>query len=87
MMEATLQARLRDMRNVDVRTVDITGLKDIRDVQIDQSLPASEKIQSYIEQIGNPYCFKHGKYIVKVTHTENGATLNEQLEAFLSLMV
>ena len=86
-METVLQERLCDMRGVDIRTVDLSELKDIRDVEIDQSLPPKERIRSYIEQIGNPYCFKHGKYIVKITHPENGATLNEQLEGFLSLMV
>ena len=86
-METTLQDRLREMRKVDIRTVNIAGLKDIRDVEIDQSLPSQERMKSYMEQIGNPYCFRHGKYIVKVSHAENGATLNEQLEAFLRLMV
>ena len=42
-------------------------LVDIRDVKIDRSLPSEERIKSFIEQIKNPYQFKVGNTVVRVS--------------------
>ena len=54
-------------QNVDIRTVDPTGLRDIREVKVNTDLPKRERIMDFIRQIGNPYCYRHGKYVVKVS--------------------
>jgi len=41
----------------------------------------------YLKQIKNPYCYKHGKYIVKISYTEGGGSLNERLESYLRSLV
>ena len=53
-------------------------LVDIRDVKIDRSLPSDERIKSFIEQIKNPYQFKVGNTVVKVSfaNTQNTITDN-----------
>lgn len=58
--------RLSLMRDVDIRTVDESALKDISDVVIDQELPVSDRVASYIRQIGNPYCYKSHGVVVKI---------------------
>ena len=50
---------LEKLKNVDVRTVDIDTLVDIRDVKLDRSLSKPERMKSFVEQIKNPYCFRH----------------------------
>ena len=72
-----------DMKAVDVRTVDPKTLVDIRDVEIDQSLPQEERIRSYVQQIRNPYVFKCGEVIVKTVFAESGSSLDECLERYL----
>lgn len=72
-----------DMKAVDVRTVDPETLVDIRDVEIDQSLPQEERIRSYVQQIRNPYVFKCGEVIVKTIFAESGPSLDECLERYL----
>ena len=72
-----------DMKAVDVRTVDPETLVDIRDVEIDQSLPQEERIRSYVQQIRNPYVFKGGEVIVKTVFAESGPSLDECLERYL----
>lgn len=57
---------LSNMKEVDIRTVDTSTLKDISDVVIDQEKPVTEKIASYIDQIGNPYCYKSHGVVVKI---------------------
>lgn len=53
-------------------------LVDIRDVKIDRSLPSEERIKSFIEQIKNPYRFKVGNTVVRVSfaNTQNTITDN-----------
>lgn len=62
------------------------GLIDIRDVKLDSSLGQAERIQSFLQQIKNPYCFKVGDVIVNVAYTEGGATLNDCFADMLSLL-
>lgn len=44
---------LEKLKNVDVRTVDIDTLVDIRDVKLDRSLSKPERMKSFVEQIKN----------------------------------
>ena len=71
------------MRNVDVRTVDPDSLRDIRDVEIHAELPKAERVLDFIRQIGNPYCYRHGKYVVKVSFTDTDATLEDRMLAYI----
>lgn len=74
---------LEAMRNTDVRTVDPATLRDIDDVQINPDLPKAERIRDYIAQIGNPYCYRHGKYVVKVSFANTGRSLEDCLLSYL----
>ncbi len=68
---------LEEMKNIDLKTVDRESLVDIRDVHIDTSLPVAERVKSYIQQIKNPYVFRCGNTVVKVSYTEGGPSLAE----------
>ena len=74
---------LEAMRNVDIRTVNPATLRDIRDVKINTALPKEQRIQDYIRQIGNPYCYRHGKYVVKISFADTDVTLEDQLLAYI----
>ncbi len=84
-MSQTIYTReeLEAMKNVDVRTVDPATLRDLRDVKIDTALPKEQRIQEYIRQIGNPYCYRHGKYVVKVSFADTDVTLEDRLLAYM----
>lgn len=71
------------MQNVDVRTVDPDMLRDIRDVTVNTALPKRERILDFIRQIGNPYCYRHGKYVVKVSFTDTDVTLEERMLSYI----
>lgn len=68
----------------DIRTTDRTQLKDIRDVVIDTSLPCKERIKSYIDQIGNPYCYVDNGVIVALGYADTPVSLQERLKAYVS---
>lgn len=71
------------MQNVDIRTVDPATLRDIRDVEVNTALPKKERILDFIRQIGNPYCYRHGKYVVKVSFTDTDVTLEDRMLSYI----
>ena len=77
------QEEMEAMKNVDIRTVDIDTLRDIRDVTVNTDLPKEERILDFIRQIGNPYCYRHGKYVVKISFTDTNVTLEQRMLAYL----
>lgn len=60
-----------------------SGLVDIRDVSVNQSLPREERIAEFLRQIKNPYCFKCGKFTVRAQFAENGVSLEDCLKQVL----
>lgn len=64
----------------------LDSLVDIRDVKIDRSLPVEERMKSYVEQIKNPYMFKVGNTIVRVSYKEDGPSFQEVFNQMLETM-
>ena len=77
------QEELEAMKNVDIRTVNPATLRDIRDVKINTALPKAQRIQDYIRQIGNLYCYRHGKYVVKIRFADTNVTLEDRMLAYI----
>lgn len=77
---------LKELADVDIRTVSKESLVDIRDVKIDISKERDERISDYIRQIKNPYCFQCNGIIVKLNFSQSEGTLEEKLtDYFLSV--
>lgn len=77
---------LKELADVDIRTVKKNALIEIKKVKIDPKLEREERISSFMQQIKNPYCFVCDGVIVKIGFTETEDTLEEKLnEYFLSL--
>ena len=64
----------------------LDSLVDIRDVKIDRSKPVEERMKSYVEQIKNPYLFKVGNTIVRVSYANTQATINDNFVNLLASM-
>lgn len=82
-LTALTAADIDAMQRVDIRTVDPETLTDIRDVEVNTELPKRERILDFIRQIGNPYCYRHGKYVVKISFTDTDVTLEDRMLAYL----
>ena len=65
---------LDEMQSVDIRTVDINSRKDINDVVIDEPLSKEQRMVSFIKQIENPYLYRDGPMIVKLTYSDMDRT-------------
>lgn len=71
------------MAAVDVRTVDINTLTDLRDIKIDTKLPVEEKLASFARQSNNVYVHRIGDYVVKVRFQKEGPSIDDKMEAYL----
>lgn len=80
------KAQLETLKRVDITTIDRQSLVDITDIQIDSTLPTEQKLQSYLQQVKNPYCFRCGDTPVKIRFVSERKTLAQSLgDYFASL--
>lgn len=75
--------RIDALKKIDIRTVDQSTLVDIKDIKINLDLPKEERILDYIEQIKNPYCYKCGDVIIKISFADTEYTLQDKIESYL----
>lgn len=71
------------MKEVDIRSVDKKTLVDLESVQIDSSQSVQERVQSFLQQIQNPYCFRIGDVAVKVNYKQDGPSFQQNFEDIL----
>ena len=76
---------IRALQKVDVRTVDRSSLRDIRDIEVETDLerPKEQRMLDYIKRIGNPFCYRHGQYVVKISYANTDVTLEERIMAYI----
>ena len=77
------QARIDDMKNIDIRTVDKTALPDMSGFRFDNTLSQTERARRIYEASNNPYLFRLGDTVVKVEFADKGPTLQELMGALL----
>ena len=74
---------LAEMAAVDIRTVDISELTDLREIEIDTSQPVEKKLEAFARQTKNVYVNRIGDYVVKVRFQESGATIDDKMAEYL----
>lgn len=74
------------MENERTRKELLDSLVDIRDVKIDRSMSVEDWMKSYVEQIKNPYMFKVGNTVVRVSYANTQATINDNFVNLLASM-
>ena len=75
--------RINEMRNLDVTKVDREDLVDIQEVTVNKNLKQSQRLVDFVRQIKNPYCYRHGEYIVKIGFEDTEVTLTERLKELI----
>ena len=77
---------LNKMSLLDCHEVNKDDLVDISQIEIDTSMPVTERLSSYLTQIKNPYYFRCGKIMVHLLFDEDGDNLESLLKQyFISL--
>ena len=59
---------LEQQRNSDIMACDANMLVDLRDVEIDTSLPVQKRMERFLRQVGNPYLFRVDGIVVKASY-------------------
>ena len=68
MWEKITAEQYDQMKETDVRSVDPATVPDIRDIQVDSSLPPDERIRAAARQMnGNPFFYRCGGILVKTS--------------------
>lgn len=62
------KSQLAKFKKVDVSTCKADPLVDLQKIYIDTTKPVTQRIESFLKQIHNPYVFKVGDIIMKVDY-------------------
>ena len=68
---------LEQWGQVDITSISKENLVDISSIKLDRFAPAEERLSSFLNQIGNPYCFLYDSTPVRISFSESGQTLQE----------
>ncbi len=74
---------LESLKNIDIRTVNRDELIDRNTIKIDPNASHEERLKSYIQQIKNPYCYKDGKTVVKISFSDTETTMEDCISYYL----
>lgn len=74
--------QLDKMGRMAINRIDKSDLADIQSVGIDTSLPSIERMQNYLAQIKNPYCFMCGGTPVQISFKSEDKGLDGLLENY-----
>ena len=73
-------------KETDVKDLDKSEFVDIRDVKIDSKKPYLIRIISYINQVRNPYCYRVGDVVVRVSYAGKDKTFTDSFTEMISSM-
>ena len=74
---------LKNMKDVDIRTVDKSSLSELRDIKIKRTAENKVDIGDLQKQTSNLYCYRVGEIGVGFDYANNGWSVND----LFSLMV
>ena len=75
---------LEEFSSLDIKDVDIDELQELKEVKLYSDLPVQERLELFLCQIGNPYCFKVNGTPVQVSFAGGRKTLDEALNNYLT---
>lgn len=73
---------LEALRDTDITALDLPQLVDISEVEIDTDAPDIDRLDSFIKQINNPYCYKVGNTPVKVRFKSDKPHIKKVIEDY-----
>ena len=74
---------LQKMEQADIREAEPDALVDISKIEIDRKRPVSERVDDYIQKVGNPFLVRVGEYVVKIGYSDQGGTLNDRMKQYI----
>ena len=75
---------LEELKVLNKKEVNTNELQELNDIKIDTNLPIEERLESFLNQIKNPYYFKVSGTAVQISFADNQKTLDEALRNYLT---
>ena len=75
---------LERLKYLDINEIDPEGLHELSEVKLHSDLPVHERLELFLCQIGNPYCFKVNGTPVQVSFSDGRKTLDEALNNYFT---
>lgn len=72
---------LEDMSHIKIKDVAPDRLQDILTVEVSGET-ASQRLESYLDQVGNPYCFRVGNTPVRISFKSCEETLDNKIKSY-----
>lgn len=72
---------LEDMSHIKIKDVVPDLLQDILTVEVSGET-ASQRLESYLDQVGNPYCFRVGTTPVRISFKSCEETLDKKIKSY-----
>lgn len=72
---------LEDMSRIKIKDVAPDLLQDILTVEVSGET-ASQRLESYLDQVGNPYCFRVGNTPVRISFKSCEETLDNKIKSY-----
>ena len=72
---------LEDMSHIKIKDVAPDRLQDILTVEVSGET-ASQRLESYLDQVGNPYCFRVGNTPVRIPFKSCEETLDNKIKSY-----
>ena len=74
---------LKALKNVDLKKVDRYKIADIDDIVINQNKSKEERFKEYFAMTTNPYLFRSGDTLVKMSFSDTNVLLENCIERYL----
>lgn len=72
---------LEEMAKIHINDINPDFLVDILEVNICGGTP-SQRLESCLSQVGNPYCFRVGNTPVEISFRSGGQTLDKKIRSY-----
>ena len=66
----------------DIRNIERDSIRQINTVKIDDKAPCKQRMSSFMEQLGNKYCYADGDMIIGFAYADTEATLEDKLAVY-----
>lgn len=72
---------LEDMSQISIKKAAADQLSDILDIEICGET-AVQRLESYLDQVGNPYCFRVGNTPVRISFKSGTEALDKKIKSY-----
>ena len=71
------------MAQADLREAVLDTLTDISEVQVDMEKPVADRVEEYVQKVGNPFLVRVGEYAVKIGYSGGQETLEDRMKQYI----